>query len=188
MDPSSRAVGQYLKRVLTELGYQARLDVAATDQYCYDEIYGGLQRAEVIEVGWGPNYPAASNFLQELFSCHSANPRPFCEPGVEAKIQSALALQQSQPAAAGREWQQADRAVVDRAGLLSLGFPLDAVVTSRRVGNYLYQPGQSGLIDQLWVKPGTPWNGTGGFGVRRAAHRVEGPADPANPYRTCHSR
>ena len=161
VDPSSRAVGQYLKRVLTELGYQARLDVAATDQYCYDEIYGGLQRAEVIEVGWGPNYPAASNFLQELFSCHSANPRPFCEPGVEAKIQSALALQQSQPAAAGREWQQADRAVVDRAGLLSLGFPLDAVVTSRRVGNYLYQPGQSGLIDQLWVKPGTPWNGTG---------------------------
>jgi YVTN family beta-propeller protein len=155
VDPSRRAVGQYIERVLTDLGYKARLDVAATDQDYYNGVWGGQQRAEVIEIGWGPNYPAASNFLQELFSCHSENPRPFCDPEVEANIQSALALQQSQPAAAGREWQQADRAVVDRAALLSLGFPLDAVVTSRRVGNYLYQPGQSGLIDQLWVKPGS---------------------------------
>lgn len=157
VEPSRRAVGQYLKGVLTELGYQARLDVPATDQDYYHEIWeGGQQRAEVIEVAWGPDYPAASNFLQELFSCHSVNPRPFCEPGVQAHIQSALALQQSQPAAAGREWQQADHAVVDRAGLLSLGFPLDAEVTSRRVGNFLHQPAQSVLVDQLWVRPSTP--------------------------------
>jgi YVTN family beta-propeller protein len=157
MAPSRRAVGEYLERVLTELGYQARLDVPATNDDYYRSIWEtGQQRAEAIEVGWGPNYPAASNFLQELFSCHSVNPRPFCDPGVQAHIQSALALQQTQPAAAGREWQQADRGVVDRAGLLSLGFPLDAVVTSRRVGNFLHQPGHSVLVDQLWVRPSKP--------------------------------
>lgn len=67
-----------------------------------------------------------------------------------------MSLQQSQPAAASRLWQQVDRAVVDRAALLPLGFGIDVVVTSRRVGNYMHQPGTFGaLFDQLWVKPGT---------------------------------
>ena len=70
-------------------------------------------------------------------------------------MQQALSLQQSQPAAAGRLWQQVDREVVDQAALLPLGISLDVTVTSRRVGNYLYQPGPGVLIDQLWVKPGT---------------------------------
>jgi hypothetical protein len=64
-------------------------------------------------------------------------------------------MQQSQPAKANRLWQAADRAVVDRAALLPLGIQVDTVVTSRRVGNYLHQPGRGLLIDQLWVKPRT---------------------------------
>jgi peptide/nickel transport system substrate-binding protein len=135
------------------LGYEARLEVPPDQDY--DEyIHSPQQRAQLVMTGWVPDYPAASSFLEGLFSCHGGgNPRRFCEPGVEAKIARAVVLQQSQPAAAGRLWQLADRAVVDRAAVLPLGFFLDASVTSPRVGNYLHQPGQSGLVDQLWVKP-----------------------------------
>jgi class 3 adenylate cyclase len=53
--------------------------------------------------------------------------------------------------AAGRLWQQVDREVVDQAALLPVGIRLDVTVTSRRVGNYLHQPGPGVLLDQLWV-------------------------------------
>lgn len=51
VDPSRRAVGQYLERVLTELGYKARVEVPATDQDYYNSIWGGgQQHAEVIKI------------------------------------------------------------------------------------------------------------------------------------------
>lgn len=152
--PSGRGVGQYLKQVLTELGYDARLAVPATEGAYYRQLYVRQQRDEVMHAGWIPDYPAASQFLT-LFSCANTDAVPsFCESGVEDKIQRALALQQSQPAAADRLWQQVDRALVDRGAVLPLGQPLDVVVTSRRVGNYLHQPGYGVLFDQLWVRGG----------------------------------
>jgi hypothetical protein len=33
-----------------------------------------------------------------------------------------------------------------------MAFAVDLVVTSRRTGNYVYQPGYGVLLDQLWVR------------------------------------
>jgi YVTN family beta-propeller protein len=151
--PSARAVGQYLKQVLTGLGYDARLAVPATEPGYNEQIYARQQRDEVMYGGWVADYPAASQFLTR-FSCADSAPPYFCDSGVEGKIQRALALQQSQPAAAGRLWQQVDRELVDSAAVLPLGQALDVVVTSRRVGNYQHQPGYGVLFDQLWVRGG----------------------------------
>lgn len=63
-------------------------------------------------------------------------------------MQRALALQPTQPGAAGRLWQQ-----VDRAAVLPIDIGAHAVVTSRRVGNCQAQPLSGVLIDQLWVTP-----------------------------------
>jgi ABC-type dipeptide transport system, periplasmic component len=157
-----KAVGPYLKRILTSLGYRVRIDILRADNY-FGVAYRPHPQAQLVFNGWAADYPAASQFVEELFSCRYADPAKrsfnagrFCEAGVEATIQQALALQQTQPAAAGRLWQQADREVVDQAALLPLGIPLDVSVTSRQVGNFLYQPIYGVLLDQLWVKPGTP--------------------------------
>lgn len=153
VEPGRRALGQYLKRVLESLGYAARLDVPATGADYYHSVWETQSDAQLIMLGWGADYPAASQFLEILFGCRrGVNLGHFCEQPIDAKIRRASALQQSQPAAAGRLWQQTDRAVVDRAAMLPLGIELNNVVTSRRVGNYLHQPGLFVLVDQLWVR------------------------------------
>jgi peptide/nickel transport system substrate-binding protein len=155
-----KTAARYLKPILTQLGYRVRVDVHGDDYF--GVVYRAHPQADLAFNGYGADYPAASKYLQDLFSCRYADPaKPsgnlgrFCEPTVESKMQQALSLQQSQPAAAGRLWQQVDRAVVDQAALLPLCIRVDVTVTSRRVGNYLHQPGAGVLIDQLWVKPGT---------------------------------
>lgn len=149
--------GPYLKSVLDDLGYKTTLKVLPIEGY-----HGVDHQAQLTMNFWYPYYPAASNYLTELFSCRYADPTQvtanvgrFCQPAVEAKIEKAEALQRTQPAAASRIWQQVDRDVVDQAALLPLWLFNDISVTSRRIGNFVYQPGSGVLLSQLWVRPGT---------------------------------
>lgn len=156
-----RKVGAYVTSVLTFLGYRARLEVRPIGPYFEALARPGGPQAELTWNGWGADYPAASGYLATLFSCRyadqpmtsqGANIGRFCDRDIEHKIDQALALQQAQPAAAGRLWQEVDRAIVDEAALLPLGFLVDTTVTSRRVGNYVQQPGQGVPYSQLWIR------------------------------------
>ena len=76
----------------------------------------------------------------------------FCDRDIDAKIKRALALQASEPAAAGPLWADIDHDIVDKAPWVpthtSKGFSL----LSKRVGNYQYNPEWGVLLDQLWVR------------------------------------
>jgi peptide/nickel transport system substrate-binding protein len=154
----AKDVGPYFVKVLRSLGYRARLSVLADDHY-FDTVYGPHPPGELVFNGWGPDYPAASSYIDPVAGCpdpapskNSTNIGRFCDRTVQAQIQEALALQQTEPAEAGRRWKQIDRALVDRAAVLPMAFAVDLVVTSRRTGNYVYQPGYGVLLDQLWVR------------------------------------
>ena len=117
-------------------------------------------RAQAFIVGWGPDYPSASNFLQLLFSCGSISTSPLknvnysetCDPRLDRLMRRALTLQVSDPPAAGDAWARVDRAVVKGASWVPLFNPTGIDFLSRRVKNYEHNPQYGLLIDQLWVR------------------------------------
>jgi ABC-type transport system substrate-binding protein/class 3 adenylate cyclase len=109
--------------------------------------------------GWIADYPAAYDFLR-LFTCGN---RPsqfnlaatfYCNHAYDRRVQTALQVQQANPAAANRLWASADHYITDQAATVPLWNLVTTVLVSKRVGNVQYTPAGTGLplIDQMWVK------------------------------------
>jgi class 3 adenylate cyclase len=70
----------------------------------------------------------------------------------DAHGRRALAVQGTNPRAAGPLWAAIDRAVVDRAPWVSAANPTTIDLASARVGNYQYNPQWGILLDQVWLR------------------------------------
>ena len=144
--------GRYLEHVLDSLGYHARLRLFSGDIGRYFSAVNARGAWHVFASGWMADYPAASNFLN-LLSCSSAsNFGHFCDSTVDAKIQRALRLQETDSAAANRSWAKVDRELTDRAAWVALHNELAGDFVSNRVGNYQRHPLWGALLAQLWVR------------------------------------
>jgi hypothetical protein len=66
-------------------------------------------------------------------------------------MNKALAVQASEPAAAGEAWGGVDRSIVDRAPWLELPTPLQVYFMSSRTGNVQVSPQWGMLLSQLWI-------------------------------------
>ena len=135
-----------LRRVvksLDNLGYKATFDYF--DGHLPDSAQVGL-------TGWGADYPAASNDIYELGTCHfdSYNLSHFCK--LQPQIDRALATQATDPAGANQLWAAMDRALVDEAPIVPFSTTVRHDFTSRRVGNYQYNPQWEALVAQTWVQ------------------------------------
>jgi YVTN family beta-propeller protein len=149
-------------RALREVGYRPTLHVVKGGISPYfEKIYDPRTKAQLGYSGWIADFAAGSGFLTPQVSCQSfrpdsvfenSNASEFCDPSVDALIRRALRLQTTDPAAAGAAWAAVDRAVVDRAALVPISNPRDLEFTSRRVGNYQFNPQWGVLLDQLWVR------------------------------------
>jgi YVTN family beta-propeller protein len=156
----AQATGHYLVSVLDQLGYRASLQVI-TGWNAYDRrLYDSRQRMQVGWFAWYQDYPAPSDFISPLLTCHSfvpgnpgnLNAAEFCNQRIDAQAEQALALQPSAPNAAGSLWAHIDQEIVGQAPWVPVYNPRSLVVLSRRVGNYQFDPYWSVLIDQLWVR------------------------------------
>jgi ABC-type transport system substrate-binding protein/DNA-binding SARP family transcriptional activator/streptogramin lyase len=156
----AQATGHYLVSVLDQLGYRASLQVI-TGWNAYDSrLYDSRQRMQVGWFAWYQDYPAPSDFIGPLLTCHSfvpdnpgnLNAAEFCDQRIDAQAGQALALQPSAPNAAGSLWAHIDQEIVGQAPWVPVYNPRSLVVLSRRVGNYQFDPYWSVLIDQLWVR------------------------------------
>ncbi len=112
----SKSIGVYLQSVLTELGYDTEVKpISANIQFTY--IQNTNNKVQMSITQWYQDYPAASDFLNILFGCSSftegsdssINIAGFCDKDIDAKMQAALALGVTDPAAANKEW-----AVIDK--------------------------------------------------------------------------
>ena len=107
--------------------------------------------------GWVPDYPAASGFIQPLFSCESAPPNGanythFCDRRLDRKIDDAVELEQTNLAAANRRWVELDREITNKALIVPLYNVYGEDFVSKRVGNYQYNPQLGTLLSQMWVR------------------------------------
>jgi peptide/nickel transport system substrate-binding protein len=152
-------VGRYFVSLLKGLGYRASLKLAPPDEY-FSSISDSRARVQIGFYGWAADYPAASNFINSLFSCDSfvpattnqVNVSEFCDPRIDAEIKRALTVQASDPTASGDLWAEIERQIVDQAPWVSLHTAKAASLVSKRVGNYQYNLQWGPLFDQFWVR------------------------------------
>ncbi len=141
-------LGDYMIELLGELGYRGSMR-PPRDFYTTDHEW------QMALDAWGEDYPAASNFITDRFTCDaSLTPSAgFCDPRIDAMIERATQMQLDDPAEAGALWAQIDREIVDQAPYMWLFNLIRVEFVSERVGNYRYsaQWGSS-LLDQLWVR------------------------------------
>jgi peptide/nickel transport system substrate-binding protein len=156
----SSLVGEarFVVPLLNKLGYRASLRLLG--QNYFPDIADSRNRAQLGVTYWGPDYPAARDFLALQYSCSSfapGNPNninwsEFCDPHADRLMKRADQLQSTDPAAANTLWARAERRIVDQAAVLPLDNPKNVDFVSRRVGNYQFNPQWGALLDQLWVR------------------------------------
>ena len=147
---SLRRLGEYFPPLLRTLGFEAHLRVVRKDRY-FPLVSGPANRAQIGVYGWGADYPGASAFLTALFTCRGGvNPARFCDRDVDAGARRASALA-ARPAEANQAWAEVERAIMAAAPAVPLLTERRATFVSTRVGNYVDNPIQGPLYDQMWV-------------------------------------
>jgi ABC-type transport system substrate-binding protein len=139
-------------RALQELGYRASIGRAdglnAYIAKVSDEKTRGVQAGMF---GWY-GVPRTASSLLDSFRCASPDGSFFCNRRVDAEIARALKVEATDPDAASPLWAKIERDVVHLAPWVPLFTPSHAFLTSKRVGNYQYNPELRVLFDQLWVR------------------------------------
>lgn len=155
----SKSIGVYLQSVLKELGYDAEVKpISANIQFTY--IQNTNNKVQMSITQWYQDYPAASDFLNILFGCSSftegsdssINIAGFCDKDIDAKMQAALALGVTDPAAANKEWAVIDKAVTDNAPAAALFTPKHLDFVSKRLGNFQFNSQYYFMVTQAWVQ------------------------------------
>ena len=158
-DDVNKSIGQYLQSLLTQLGYKATLKpLSANIQFTY--IQNTKNKVQLALTSWYQDYPAASDFLNVLFSCAAFHPGSdssinisgFCDKGTDAKMQTALKTAQTDPTAANKQWGAIDQSIMQQSPVVPLINPKIIDFTSKRLGNYQFSRQFYMLVGQTWVK------------------------------------
>ena len=152
-------IGRYFVSLLRVLGYDVSLSVVGDEQY-FSRVADSSANVQIGSNGWFADFPAASNFVEQLFSCDSFKPASpenlnysgFCDRDVDAAIRAAKRAQSRDPQAGGKLWGAADQALMEAAPAVPFANLRAVTLVSERVGNYQYHPLWGTLIDQLWVR------------------------------------
>jgi len=158
--PGQEPIGRYFTSLLGVLGYEVSLRVVSDEEY-FSLVSDFSANVQIGSIGWFADFPAASNFVDQLFSCESfipASPEEnlnysgFCDRDVDAAIGAATRAQLSDPRAGGELWAAADRALMEAAPAVPFANLRAVALVSERVENYQYHPLWGTLVDQLWVR------------------------------------
>ena len=154
-----RSMGIYLQSVLSDIGYDAHLHAVSyniRDPY----LENSNNQVQIGLSNWFEDYPAASDFLNVLFSCAgyhpgsdaSINMSGFCDPAVDARMVAATAAEAGDAGRASALWAGIDHDVTDRAPSTTL-FQINALdVVSARVGHFRFSPLFHMILSQEWVQ------------------------------------
>jgi peptide/nickel transport system substrate-binding protein len=158
-DEVSKGMGTYLQSVLSSIGYKASVKaISGNIQFTY--IQNTKNKVQISVSQWYQDYPAASDFLNVLLGCASFTPGSdssinisgFCDKGIQAQMDAALALGVTDQNAANAAWAKIDAAVTDLAPQVTLFNPKHVDFVSKNVGNFTFSVQFYWLADQSWVQ------------------------------------
>jgi peptide/nickel transport system substrate-binding protein len=150
-------ISRYFVKLLDSLGYRARLRVIGDFGKFWAFVADSRNKAQMAAY-WFQNPPSPSELTAPL-RCRTfvpnngdnQNTAQYCSRELEGKIERALRLQATDPAAAGPAWAAVDRHIVDQAPAIPLLVPQGIDLVSKRVRNYQHNPTLGAVLSQLWV-------------------------------------
>ncbi|MDX6522416.1 MAG: peptide/nickel transport system substrate-binding protein [Gaiellales bacterium] len=158
-DEVGKAIAQQMVNDLNAIGYKASAKLLAGGiQYGY--IQNSDNNVQVGYSQWYQDYPAASDFLNVLFGCPGFHPHSdaspnisgFCDKTIQAEMDAALTLGETDPTAANEQWAKIDAEVTDQAPMVQLFNPKLIDFVSKRVKGYAWSPQWYMLFSHLSVK------------------------------------
>jgi peptide/nickel transport system substrate-binding protein len=158
-DDVNKGIGEYLQSVLNSIGYKATLKpISGNIQFTY--IQNTKNKVQISVSQWYQDYPAASDFLNVLFSCASFHPGSdssinisgFCNKPINNLMQKALVTERTSMTKANTIWSKVDQGIMKQAALAPLITPKLIDFVSKRVGDYQFSKQFYMLVSQLWVK------------------------------------
>jgi peptide/nickel transport system substrate-binding protein len=160
-DIPDKALGEQMVSDLKSIGYKASLQaLSGSIQYPFVQNSDNSSKWNVAWSAWYQDYPTPSDFLNVLTGCGSIHPHSdaspniaaFCDKTIQAQMDKALTLGQTDLAAANNMWAQVDHAVTDQAPWVDMYNPKQIDFLSARVHGYQWNPQWYILIDQQWLK------------------------------------
>jgi YVTN family beta-propeller protein len=150
-------ISRYFVKLLDSLGYRVRLRIIGDFGKFWVYVADSRNKAQMAAY-WFQNSQSPAELTAPL-RCRTfvpnngdnQNTAQFCSPELEARIERALRLQATDPAAAGPAWAAVDRHIVDQAPAIPLLVPQGIDLVSKRVGNYQHNRALGVLLSQLWV-------------------------------------
>jgi peptide/nickel transport system substrate-binding protein len=158
--PELVTFGRALVSELNDLRYPATLRTITNINKYFSFIDNSDNRVQAAGYGWISDYPAASSFVLDTMMCstfvpgsnQNENVAQLCDPVLDRRIQRALSVQTTNPAAASGLWAAIDRRITLDAPWVFIVNPSGLDFMSARVGNYQHNPQWGLLLAQLWVK------------------------------------
>jgi YVTN family beta-propeller protein len=143
-------VAPYIAGVLRSLGYRVELHMVPIATIT-QAMRTHFQLS--VDGDWIANYPDPSSYLPPFFGCGGGHGNGFyCNPGLDREMQRATQLEASDPPRARALWASIDRQLTDAAIWVPTVTLRVVDLTSRRLGNYEYNPVWGFLADQSWVR------------------------------------
>ncbi len=159
-DSFSEAAGQQMISDLDAIGYKASIQSLNDGiQYPFVQNSNNITKWQVAWSTWYQDYPAASDFLNVLLGCGSIHPHSdaspniaeYCNPAIQAQMNQARTLGETNQAAANALWAKVDREMTNEAPWVAMFNPKQIDFLSSRVHGYQWNPQWNILIDQQWL-------------------------------------
>ena len=154
-DTVGKAITLQFVQDLNQIGYHASPKLLSNAiQYPY--IQDSRNHVQVGYSQWYQDYPAASDFINVLLGCPYFHPNSdaspnisgFCDHSVQAQIDQALKVGETDTDAANAMWAKIDQRVTDLGPIVTLFNPKLVDFVSKRVSGYEYNP-QAGFLWDL---------------------------------------
>jgi peptide/nickel transport system substrate-binding protein len=156
-DTDKARYGRYFVRLLTELGYPARMKVVKAGFDYFHAVGDSRTGAQMGMFGWLADYPDPASFYEPVFSCSGRRPASaenlnlsqLCDPRLDRLVGRAKTAEG--PAAADA-WIAAERRLAHLAPLVPLVSRRRTLFVSARAGNIRQHPFLGPLLEQIWVR------------------------------------
>jgi peptide/nickel transport system substrate-binding protein len=156
----SRGIGVYLQSLFTKLGYVPDVKPISPDIH-FTFIQNTKNNVQISVSYWYQDYPAASDFLNVMFSCDSFHPASdasvniagLCDKDLDARMKAALKTAVTDESAANAAWGEIDKYVMnEQAPVAPLFTPKHVDFVSRRVGNFVFNGQYFWIASQAWIQ------------------------------------
>jgi len=160
-DETGKALAAQMVSDLNKIGYKTSLQpLNGSVQYAFIQNSNNIAKWNVSYSAWYQDYPAASDFLNVLLGCGSIHPHSdaspniaeFCDKSIQAQMDKAEVLGETNQTAANNLWAQVDHEVTDQAPWVDMYNPKQIDFLSARVHGYVWNPQLFILFDQQWIK------------------------------------